>query len=929
MHRKRTIKITNIIFIALLIIMFIVYGLIKSNVKGFTNKVVSHFHPETVVDIESFQSIDYMLHDFSVNDDGSITAQSKEAWIALFFEYLDISDVHRLDLYVDYSSVDKVKFPVYTVDSYVYNSAYIYEGVVNIPLDTLSSDDFAIRLDIGVSPGNTYKISKIVFNDNGLLTDKLVKTVDDTVFGILYSVLLAFVIYLGRRIRQKAKKIDILCVSVAESKLGNKLLRNRALLITVSFIIGMTGIMAFMKVQHLLLLVIPIFTCLLFGVSDVKLIYYKHKYINLWIAVWNIVFMSIGSFAILVLTESTNSIWLSADQRIWSVCLFLSIYYVFLAFNIQAYFDCVRFEKQQDIQVNKGYFIPVMVVSLVVELVIDRRLFVYDNEHMWSHLKILMKHGDLYINLLLVYLLFIIIANILGEHISIVLMCVVGLILLIGNLIKIKFQNSILTLNDLKIIHEAIGIADAYVSKLQITLIVIGLLLLVALCVLFRKRIGRFLKPSFCIAIIFLIPVGFMCVSNFSNRTFLSKYVYLRYGEPKTDNEKVSEYGVMLYYSDAIIGNSGAEETKKPDGYSVSMYDFVDESEVIESEIDADVQPDVILIMAESLCDIATNQTDVTFNVDPYADMREWQVANVVSPSYGGRTVMSEYEALTGLSNYTISSDSIVYTTYVNSNTKPIGSLVRDFDANGYTTTAMHPNVTNYYNRDVVYNNLGFDVFKGSTDFSYIEDDLLGDGRLNDMTFMENVVAQLESTDDPQFIFGVTFGGHSPYTSKYESTYIEANSDSVTGSDLDEARCYAQTVYDLDEAVKYLHDYVMERDYPTVVYVWGDHLPSLGMFDNYLADARFKYTVPMIAFSNYTDIEVGEDYISPNQISTQIIKDTGITHSSYFDYVYSLRKDYPVLQSEWVGNVTDDIEIRRYSYIQYDLLFGKRFLLEK
>lgn len=121
----------------------------------------------------------------------------------------------------------------------------------------------------------------------------------------------------------------------------------------------------------------------------------------------------------------------------------------------------------------------------------------------------------------------------------------------------------------------------------------------------------------------------------------------------------------------------------------------------------------------------------------------------------------------------------------------------------------------------------------------------------------------------------------------------------------------------------------MERDYPTVVYVWGDHLPALGMFNNYLGDAKFKYTVPMIAFSNYTDVEVGCEDISPNQISTQIIKDTGIEHSTYFDYVYSLRKDYPVLQGEWIGDVSDNVEIQRYSYIQYDLLFGKRYLLEK
>lgn len=921
-------KITNIIFVSLLLVMLILYTLIKTNLGGFTDKVVSHFYPEKIVTIEQLQPVDYMFYDFVLNDDGSITAQTKEARLALFFDYLDINNVHRLDMYVDYSSVENTAFSIYTVESYLRTWTNMHEGIVNIPLEKLSSDDVAIRLDIGVTPGNTYRISKLVFNDTGLMASQLTRIVDDTVFGIIYCVLLAFIIYLGRLIRARFSNINALCLNVSESKAGNMLLGNRALLVTVSFSVGITGFMSLMKVQQLFLLAIPVLACLLLGVSDVKIIYYKNKYVNFGIAAFNIAFMSIVSFAILTVAQCDSNIWFSDDKQILALCAFLSVYYVFMALNIQAYFDCVRYEKDEKAHLNKGYFIPITIIYVIVELVIDKRLFVYDNERLLSHLKILMKHGSLYMNILLVYIMLLIIANILGEHIGLVLMGIVGFIILVGNLIKIKYQNSILTLNDLKIINEAIGIADAYVSKLQITLIIAALAALIALCVLFRKRIGRFLKPSFCVAVVFLIPFSVVCISSFAGETFFSKYIYYS-EEPATDSAKVSEYGVILYYSEAILGNSGTSETEKPDGYSKSMYDFVGECEVIDSDADSSVKPDVILIMAESLCDIGTNQTDVTFNEDPFADMREWQVANVVSPSYGGRTVMSEYEALTGLSNYTISSDSVVYTTYINSNTKPIGSLVRDFDDNGYITTAMHPNVTNYYNRDVVYNNLGFDSFKGNSDFAYSSDDLLGDGRLNDMTFMENVVTQLESTDEPQFIFGVTFGGHSPYTTKYNDTYIEAYSDSVTGSDLDEVRCYAQTVYDLDEAVKYLHDYVMERDYPTVVYVWGDHLPALGMFNNYLGDAKFKYTVPMIAFSNYTDVEVGCEYISPNQISTQIIKDTGIEHSTYFDYVYSLRKDYPVLQGEWIGDVSDNIEIQRYSYIQYDLLFGKRYLLEK
>ena len=99
------------------------------------------------------------------------------------------------------------------------------------------------------------------------------------------------------------------------------------------------------------------------------------------------------------------------------------------------------------------------------------------------------------------------------------------------------------------------------------------------------------------------------------------------------------------------------------------------------------------------------------------------------------------------------------------------------------------------------------------------------------------------------------------------------------------------------------------------------------MFVPKLDDILFSYSVPFIAFSNFKKIVVEEKYISPNQIATQLIKDSGISHSIYFDYIYSLRKDYPVLQKAWIGEIMDSEEIELYKDIQYDLLFGKRYLL--
>jgi len=163
-----------------------------------------------------------------------------------------------------------------------------------------------------------------------------------------------------------------------------------------------------------------------------------------------------------------------------------------------------------------------------------------------------------------------------------------------------------------------------------------------------------------------------------------------------------------------------------------------------------------------------------------FENMKQLQVGNVISPSYGGRTVLSEYEALTGLSNYTLGSDVVVFSSYINENTKAIGGLASQFKKNGYVTTAMHPNIASYYNRDVVYKNLEFDTFLSEKDFKYTEEDLLGDKRLKDSAFFANIKEQMEAVEDPQFIFGVTLAGHSPYIAKYKDTVIIATSESVS-----------------------------------------------------------------------------------------------------------------------------------------------------
>ena len=82
----------------------------------------------------------------------------------------------------------------------------------------------------------------------------------------------------------------------------------------------------------------------------------------------------------------------------------------------------------------------------------------------------------------------------------------------------------------------------------------------------------------------------------------------------------------------------------------------------------------------------------------------------------------------------------------------------------------------------------------------------------------------------------------------------------------------------------------------------------------------------LLGYSNFKDIEFPE-YMTPNQLGPQMLLDAEVKHSGYWDYIYSLRKKYPVIQKEFISD-NDSENLEKYRFIQYDLMFGKKWLLE-
>jgi phosphoglycerol transferase MdoB-like AlkP superfamily enzyme len=172
----------------------------------------------------------------------------------------------------------------------------------------------------------------------------------------------------------------------------------------------------------------------------------------------------------------------------------------------------------------------------------------------------------------------------------------------------------------------------------------------------------------------------------------------------------------------------------------------------------------VVLVQAESFCDIREQvrgeQAKALANFLPNWDRLKAQGRALPTPknAYGAYTMRTEFSMLTGLQMPDLGA--FAFNPYLLAARQPLWSLARFFRSKGYTTVCVHPYAKNFFARDAVMHNLGFQHFLGLEDLHdlerfgpYTSDIALGN-------FLQNLVAQSAS---PILTFVITIESHGPW----------------------------------------------------------------------------------------------------------------------------------------------------------------------
>ncbi len=541
-------------------------------------------------------------------------------------------------------------------------------------------------------------------------------------------------------------------------------------------------------------------------------------------------------------------------------------------------------------------------------------------------------------NLFFIFSIYLVLMAFMGRGITSIIISTISLILIISNFIKIKFFDEPFYPWEVYLIRDALLIAKDYINIKLIALIAAAIVLIIVIVHYFKKRFGKIVKlnSSFMVLpfAIILIIANIAITNNYSilSELDIGKSCYVGKDGLLQNGLFVQNYFYLTDLKKYL--------NKEPQGYSYEkMKDINDKLKKRDDRRKEEGEkPNVVVIMGETFWD-PTQMEEVTFSEDIVENLKKYKTGNIMAPVFGGGTANTEFEVLTGLSNYTTAPGVIPYNVYLRRSTPSIATV---FKENDYRTTAIHPNVGEFYNRNKVYGYLGFDEFIDVKGFNEKED--IKGNYVSDDKLVDKILGILDSSEDPQFIFAVTIQNHDPYSEKYDNFEVTAESEKLDHVDKTILSGYAQGIYDGDRSLGKLIDSLEKSHKPTIVYYFGDHLPTLGypkdIFeiytklnyfnseDNTRKDPRL-YTTPLASWSNYKEMNKFEEVVSPVQLSYDILKSANLIFPSYFNILDLMREKHPVLHQAFPEKIDmEDELIKEYNFIQYDILFGKQHLTE-
>lgn len=459
---------------------------------------------------------------------------------------------------------------------------------------------------------------------------------------------------------------------------------------------------------------------------------------------------------------------------------------------------------------------------------------------------------------------------------------------------------------DLKIVGDGIALINNYCNGFEVVVIAVGAVALLIWLISMWRRGGQYAGKIHHIAALIGIIVCGVLYTFVTNIAIDKRVVSTYFGNIAFAYE---DYGLPYCFS-ASLFNTGISE---PNGYTKKAMAKIDKDGELNQTAtsrSSDELPNIIVVQLESYFDVA-NAEFFTTSEDACPNLhnlyQNYSNGYFKVPSVGAGTANTEFEVLTGMNLRYFGPGEYPYKTY--SKKHPTESAATALASLGYGTHALHDNTGNFYSRANVFNNMGFDTFTSKEFMNVLQ--TTENGWAKDEILTHHIMEAMDTTKQEDFVFTVSVQGHGNYP---ETQVIENPKIKVEGIE-DEAlknkwEYYVNQVYEMDQFVGDLIKAVEERNEPSVVVFYGDHLPTMGLKAEDLK-SRYLYNTNYVIWDNI-GLQKHDKNIPAYQLMSEVLNRLDIHSGTVFNYHQ---------QRKGTKNYLSDLEL-----LQYDILYGKQYV---
>lgn len=465
------------------------------------------------------------------------------------------------------------------------------------------------------------------------------------------------------------------------------------------------------------------------------------------------------------------------------------------------------------------------------------------------------------------------------------------------------------TLYDMQNLQDGMTLITTYFAKWQTTLILaiaaIGIAMLVLIFIRSEKWQNVNYKKSLAAIVLassFSIFATFGMIKIGAISTFFGNlnYAYSDYGFPY-----------------CFISTSLNKGIAKPDNYSEAMIDGILEentkrgtdTDPLEKNDSTD-HPNIIVLQMESFT-TAQSYKNISVDKDPTPVfnqlMKDYTSGYFTVPACGAGTANTEFEVLTGISAKFFGPGEYPYKGKLRKQT--LESMAYIAKNHGYTSSALHDHRALFYNRDEVYANLGFDSFTSVEYMNNIEK--TPTNWCKDKVLIPDIMEIMDGTESRDFMHIISVEGHGSYPTEqvFKTPYTTVSCDDEDTKWKYEY--YLNECHEMDTFIGDLIEEIESRNEPTVMIIYGDHIPALDVKEsNYVGGDLYR--TQYVIWDNI-GLEKKDADISSYEAGAMLLEDAGLAHEGViFDY------------QQTTDHAAKDF-LNKLEALSYDLIYGNKY----